>query len=247
MTALTKNTDDQRNGAAILSEREHREMDKGLAPKGDIDRRRFLGLLGAGVSASVGIPSVASGDEMPVITMGNNYFNPIGLYVEPGTTVQFAIEAGSHSATTYDDRIPTRAAPFDSGVISKGTSEYTFDTPGTYDYYCIPHQSMGMVGRIVVGEPGGPAEASPIPDGEVPDSGVIVEQGAVTIDDVVDIGRNTRDGMMESRPGSGMMDGHRPRWMMVIPLGFMTVILGVIGGAVYWTSQMAIASRERQR
>lgn len=247
MTAPTNTADQQSNVGASRSESDLREMDELPGPKGDIHRRRFLGLLGAGAAASVGISRAASADEVPVVTMGNNYFDPIGLYVEPGTTVQFEIEAGSHSATAYDDRIPSEAAPFDSGVISEGTLEYTFDIPGTYDYYCIPHQSMGMVGRVIVGEPGGPAESSPIPDGGVPDSEVIVEQGAVAIDDVADTGRDTGDGMMGSRSGSGMMDGHRPGWMMVIPLGFMTTILGVISGAVYWAIQKATASREEQQ
>ena len=106
---------------------------------------------------------------------------------------------------------------------------------------------MGMSGRIVVGEPGGPAEPSPIPDGEVPDSEVIVEQGVVAIDDVTDAGRDTGDSTMGSRSGSGMMDGHSPGWMMVVPFGFMTAILGVIGGAVYWAIQKATASREGQQ
>src|SRR2546422_629038 len=27
---------------------------------------------------------------------------------------------------------------------------------GVYDYFCLPHEAAGMVGRIVVGRPGGP-------------------------------------------------------------------------------------------
>ncbi len=95
--------------------------------------------------------------------MGNNYFDPIGLHVEPGTTVRFEIAAGAHSATAYENRIPSAASGFDRGIISSGGFEYTFEEPGTYDYYCILHKSVGMAGRIVVGSPGGPAEANPIP------------------------------------------------------------------------------------
>jgi len=109
-----------------------------------------------------------SAQETPVVKMGNNYFEPIGLHIEPGTTVRFEIAAGTHSATAYENRIPSDASAFDSEVISSGGFEYTFEKPGTYDYYCIPHKSVGMVGRIVVGSPGGPAEDSPIPDGDVP-------------------------------------------------------------------------------
>ncbi|MGZ3579256.1 MAG: plastocyanin/azurin family copper-binding protein, partial [Syntrophales bacterium] len=28
--------------------------------------------------------------------------------------------------------------------------------PGVYDYYCMPHEEAGMVGRIIVGRPIGP-------------------------------------------------------------------------------------------
>ena len=28
-----------------------------------------------------------------------------------------------------------------------------FSTVGVYDYFCIPHEEAGMVGRIVVGSP----------------------------------------------------------------------------------------------
>ena len=34
--------------------------------------------------------------------------------------------------------------------------EVTLTIPGVYDYFCMPHEAAGMVGRIVVGRPGGP-------------------------------------------------------------------------------------------
>ena len=200
----------------------------------DPTRRQFLGLLGAGTAAGAGLAGPTSAQETPTIAMGNNYFDPIGLSVEPGTTVRFEIEAGSHSATAYDDRIPTGASPFDSGVLSAGSFEHTFDTPGTYDYYCIPHRSMGMVGRIIVGEPGGPAEATPIPDGDVPESQVILEQETVLIDQF-DESDGNHGGMMGS--GSGMMNGGGPGWMILMPLGFLTVVLGLSAGTAYWVAR----------
>jgi hypothetical protein len=141
--------------------------------------------------------------------MGNNYFDPVGLHVDPGTTVRFEIAAGVHSATAYENRVPSGAAPFDSEVISSGAFEHTFEEPGTYDYYCIPHESVGMVGRVVVGSPGGPAEASPIPDGDVPESDAIVERGAIVYGASNGGDGNTDGGMMGPGmgPGSGMMDG----------------------------------------
>lgn len=200
-------------------------------------RRQFLGALGAGTVASVGLTRPVAAQETPVVRMGNNYFDPIGLHVEPGTTVRFEIAAGAHSATAYESRIPTGATAFDSGILSSGSFEYTFETPGTYDYYCIPHKSVGMVGRIVVGNPGGPAEGSPIPDGDVPESDAIVEQGAIAYGSTTDGDRNTGGGMTGPGMGSGpgMMGGRTRGWSGGLPfVGGALGLLGVVGGALYW-------------
>jgi hypothetical protein len=116
-------------------------------------------------------------------------------------------------------------------VISEGEFEHTFDVPGTYDYYCIPHRLMGMVGRIVVGEPAGPAEESSIPDGDVPESEEIVEEGIVVND-----GSTGDDDAEMMSSGPGMMGGGGPGWMMLMPIGFLTAIIGAAGGIVYWFS-----------
>ncbi|WP_265108816.1 plastocyanin/azurin family copper-binding protein [Halosolutus halophilus] len=102
-------------------------------------------MLGAGAVASAALSQPASAQETPVVKMGNNYFDPIGHHVEPGTTVRFEIAAGAHSATAYENRIPSDASGFDRGVISSGGFEYTFEEPGTYDYYCIPHKSVASL------------------------------------------------------------------------------------------------------
>jgi plastocyanin/uncharacterized membrane protein len=175
--------------------------------------------------------------ETPVVKMGNNYFDPIGLHVEPGTTVRFEIAAGTHSATAYENRIPSDASAFDSGVISSGGFEHTFEELGTYDYYCIPHKSVGMVGRIVVGSPGGPAEASPIPDGDVPESDAIVEQGAIAYESNTGGGGNSGSGMMGPGMGSGpgMMSGRNGGWFGGLPfVGGALGLLGLVGGFLYW-------------
>lgn len=202
----------------------------------ELGRRRFFGTVGASATAGLGIVGTASADESLVVAMGNTYFDPIGLHVEPGTTVQFEIEAGSHSATAYEDRIPVDATAFDSGVISDGTFEHTFDVPGTYDYYCIPHRSS-QVGRIVVGDPGGPAEQSPIPDGSVPDSETIVDRGAVPIDDAEDAGAWCGGAMVPhgGAMGPGSMDRGAGWWLL--PIGATAALLGAAGVLATWGSR----------
>jgi plastocyanin len=93
------------------------------------------------------------------------WFDPIGLYVKPGTTVRWTARENVHTTTAYHPdndhhplRIPEGAIPWDSGfLVNPGDHfEVTLTVPGVYDYYCMPHETAGMVGRIVVGKPGGP-------------------------------------------------------------------------------------------
>jgi hypothetical protein len=116
---------------------------------------------------------------------GDFFIDPVGLFVEPGKTVIFEMGAAApHSSTAYEDRIPSDADPWNSGLLQEGeTFEHTFEVEGTYDYNCTAHVSLGQVGRIVVGSPGGPATESSIPtnppSGQMPDSQTIVDQGSI--------------------------------------------------------------------
>jgi plastocyanin len=127
------------------------------------------------------------------------YFDPIGLFVEPGTTVSFELVSGVHSATAYhpdnqyalERRVPRGGPSWNTGQFSEEGAfrNVTFETSGTHDYYCIPHKQLGMVGRIVVGDPGGPAAESPNPDGELPDSERIVEREVIPYEEFRASGR----------------------------------------------------------
>ena len=97
----------------------------------------------------------AQGQEVTV-RMEDNFFDPANITVEPGTTVTW-VQSGNnpHTTTSYDGL-------WDSGMIeggSGGTFSFTFEEPGTFDYFCIPHESLGMIGSVTV--TGGTATASP--------------------------------------------------------------------------------------
>jgi|AntRauTorcE11898_2_1112593.scaffolds.fasta_scaffold01641_3 plastocyanin len=142
--------------------------------------------------------SCEESNETYTVEMGGSghgpfFFDPVGLYVKPGDTVEFVNDTGGHSATSYAEeldssdvtRIPEDAEAFNSGTLNDvGASwQYTFTVEGTYDYFCIPHKGLGMIGRIVVCQPGGPATEGSPPDGELPDSQRIVEEGSISWDD----------------------------------------------------------------
>lgn len=88
------------------------------------------------------------------------FFDIVGLHIPKGSWVSWIDAVGTHSTTAYHPangkvlRIPEGAEPWNSGVMSPGQSfAWKFEVEGIYDYYCIPHEMTGMVGRIVVGEP----------------------------------------------------------------------------------------------
>jgi len=138
-------------------------------------RREFLKagglvLAGFGIAPLFGTRFRYSADpeliEMRSDALGSRvWFDPIGLYVQPGTTVRWIVRENVHTTTAYHPRndhhslrIPEGAKPWDSGfLVHPGdASDVTLTVPGVYDYYCMPHEGAGMVGRIVVGKPLGP-------------------------------------------------------------------------------------------
>jgi plastocyanin len=134
-----------------------------------LNRRRLIQAGGGLLAASLIRPSwVAATDIIEVAMQGRAdgshvWFDPMGLRVMPGQTVRWINHdpGNSHTVTSYHPsiydrprRIPEGAEPWDSDYLLPDESfEVTFSVEGVYDYYCIPHEHAGMIGRIVVGSP----------------------------------------------------------------------------------------------
>ena len=148
-----------------------------------INRREFLAASTAALAA--GAAPLLSQSQIPQIKIVLNYdrglwyYDPVGLYVEKGRTVQWTATRWTPSVTAFHPdndnhelRIPAEAKPFDSGMLATmQTWQWTFDVEGTYDYFSKYHEGIGLIGRIVVGKPGGPAEKPPRyggPEGRAP-------------------------------------------------------------------------------
>jgi plastocyanin len=81
----------------------------------------------------------------------NNKFIPDTLTVKVGTTVTWINQDGNMHTVTSGTSPNDRSGLFDSGNINGGgTFSFKFDKAGTYDYFCIPHFSLGMIGKIIV-------------------------------------------------------------------------------------------------
>jgi plastocyanin len=106
-------------------------------------------------------PAKAAGSPV-VIKMADKqpFYTPAKVAIKVGETVQWVNNGETvHSVSTSaanaqnrnDTSMPKGAAAFDSGFIPPGGDySYTFTVPGTYRYFCLPHEKAGMVGVIVV-------------------------------------------------------------------------------------------------
>jgi plastocyanin len=154
-------------------------------------RRRVLRIGGVILAGLAGTAPGRAGGAAEIAMRGNEdgsdvWYDPIGLHVRPGQTIRWTNhDAGNaHTATAYHphnagrpDRIPEGAAPWDSDYLLPGESfAVTLLVEGVYDYFCIPHEQAGMVGRIVVGSPPVASEAA---GSLFPSVGQILREGSV--------------------------------------------------------------------
>jgi amicyanin len=70
-------------------------------------------------------------------TMQNFTYQPANMQVRAGTTVTWTNQDNVPHSVTFKNGMK------DSGLLSQGQSfSYTFNTPGTYQYYCTVHPYM---------------------------------------------------------------------------------------------------------
>jgi plastocyanin len=133
-----------------------------------ISRRHILqagGALLAGLAWSRH-PHAAEAVEIRMVGKADGshvWFDPIGIRIEPGRTIRWInLDPGnSHTVTAYHPnnferplRIPEGAQSWNSDYLLPNESfAVTLTVEGVYDFYCVPHEHAGMVGRIIVGRP----------------------------------------------------------------------------------------------
>jgi halocyanin-like protein len=78
---------------------------------------------------------------------GNYAYSPVAVVVDAGTTVQFEWTGKGQQHNIVDEDGEFRSDIYvDSGVHF----EYSFDSSGTFRYFCGPHKSFGMKGVVAV-------------------------------------------------------------------------------------------------
>ena len=123
-------------------------------------RRQNLAMLGGAAAAAAVAPAGVKAQEGTVHevlmltrdpdTGDNQVFKPAVLQVQPGDTVRFIPEQPGHNSQSNEDLIPEGGETWEGRINQE--VEVTLETEGTYPYYCLPHQTAGMVGLILVGD-----------------------------------------------------------------------------------------------
>jgi len=140
-----------------------------------LSRRSVIGAGGSLLAGLVLPLGRAAAQDVVEITMRGNadgsdvWFDPIGVLIRPGQMVRWVNTdpGNSHTSTAYHPsndghplRIPAGAETWNSDyLLPRETFELRFTMEGVYDYFCVPHEHAGMVGRIVVAEPSSAALA----------------------------------------------------------------------------------------
>lgn len=110
-------------------------------------RASWVRMMVAGVGASLlmyaGVWSAAQAQTAVAVPIQAFVFPTEKLTVAAGTTVTWMnLDPVAHTVTDVDGM-------WDSGLFEQdGTWSKTFDTPGVYTYYCIPHPMM--IGTVEV-------------------------------------------------------------------------------------------------
>jgi plastocyanin len=103
-------------------------------------------------------PASATTFNVAVGPGGNLVFDPASITIHPGDQVKWTWDSDFHSTKSGSPGMPNNL--WDSGIQNQGaTFTRTFNTAGTFPYYCITHGGCcGMVGTVMV------VNASPTPN-----------------------------------------------------------------------------------
>ena len=100
----------------------------------------------------ISLPTLAADQTVEMLNkLGkeNMVFSKKIVKVDVGDTVFWKSTKPGHNVEFIKGGVPEGVGKFRS-ALSKDT-EYKFEIPGIYAYWCTPHKGMGMIGFVVVG------------------------------------------------------------------------------------------------
>jgi plastocyanin len=120
--------------------------------------------------------------ETKTVSIKDFVFDPKTISINVGDTITWTNDGAAPHTVSADD------ASFDSGNLDKGaTFSRTFDTAGTFAYFCKYHGSKGgvsMAGSVAVAAPAAAAPAMAEPSGTVDAADQAIANGGITVANV---------------------------------------------------------------
>jgi pseudoazurin len=110
-------------------------------------------LMAAVLVISTSAPALADVIEVEMLNRNDDgermVFSQELIRAEVGDTIRFVPTDKSHNAQSVNDALPAGQEPFRGGVNQE--VEYVVTETGLTAVVCLPHQTMGMVALVVVG------------------------------------------------------------------------------------------------
>ena len=104
-----------------------------------------------GSKSSASSEASGTGDVAAEVKILAREYVPAEVHVKKGQTVRWVWVQGTHDVVSGASCTPDNK--FVSGSAqSKGSFEHTFDSAGTFPYFCNPHCGLGMTGKVIVEE-----------------------------------------------------------------------------------------------
>ena len=121
-----------------------------------LTRRRLLGATGGAAAAlAAGAGTAAAQEsggtlEMALVDFAYEPGTESPARIPPGTTVTFVWETPTHNIVVTSQPEGADWAGHEPIEDTGFEVSHTFEVEGTYEFHCAPHESLGMVGTIVV-------------------------------------------------------------------------------------------------
>jgi plastocyanin len=109
--------------------------------------------LARGAATTVQVTASGAGTDPKVFTQAT-------VTIQVGDTVRWTNASGFHNVQ-FEDGTFTQPATPQLPQNWPATVQRTFDTPGTYTYFCSAHKAVGMTGTVIVQAPPTPTPTPP--------------------------------------------------------------------------------------
>jgi len=106
------------------------------------------------IAAIASLSHVGFSQTTHTVEVHDNFFSPSTVIIAPGDTVQWVWKgpSGFHTVTNgVSSQCANAGLLFDASVNSGSpTFSFVFNNAGKYDYFCRPHELLGMKGVVQV-------------------------------------------------------------------------------------------------